>query len=135
MNTDLLSPVPSAQFLASAMLAVLFLQSGLDKVMDFGGNLAWLQGHFSKTPLRSQVKAMLLTITVGEVLAGALAAIGAVQLATSGGTDFVRYGAQASTACIVLLFAGQRIAKDYAGAATLVPYFGLAAGTILLTTL
>jgi hypothetical protein len=35
----------------------------------------------------------------------------------------------------VLLFGGQRIAKDYAGAATLVPYFGLAAGTILLTTL
>ena len=135
MNTELLSPVPSAQFLASAMLAVLFLQSGLDKVMDFGGNLAWLQGHFSKTPLRGQVKAMLLTITVGEVLAGALAAIGAVQLATSCGTDFARYGAQASAACIVLLFAGQRIAKDYAGAATLVPYFGLAAGTILLTTL
>jgi hypothetical protein len=34
-----------------------------------------------------------------------------------------------------MLFFGQRIAKDYVGAAALVPYFILSAGTVLLMTL
>jgi hypothetical protein len=34
-----------------------------------------------------------------------------------------------------MLFFGQRLARDYAGAASLVPYFGLCAGTILLLAL
>ena len=36
------------QVLASAFLAVLFLQSGIDKVTDRRGNLDWLTGHFAK---------------------------------------------------------------------------------------
>jgi len=30
-------------------LAILFIQSGLDKVFDWNGNLGWLTGHFEKT--------------------------------------------------------------------------------------
>ena len=35
----------------AAMVAILFLQSGLDKALDWKGNLAWLTGHFAKSPL------------------------------------------------------------------------------------
>jgi hypothetical protein len=45
------------------------------------------------------------------------------------------YGAQLATIDIVLLFFGQRIAKDYAGAASLVPYFILCVADVLLLTL
>lgn len=132
MNTDLLLPIPSMQFLATAMIAILFLQSGIDKVIDFGGNLSWLQGHFSKSPLRGQVKAMLVVVTVTEITAGALAAGGAAQLAFSGGTGLALWGSQLAAANVVMLFFGQRIAKDYAGAASLVPYFVLCAGCAVL---
>jgi hypothetical protein len=45
------------------------------------------------------------------------------------------YGAQLASIDILLLFFGQRIAKDYAGAAALIPYFILCVGNILVLTL
>ena len=45
------------------------------------------------------------------------------------------YGAVASAFAIVALFFGQRMAKDYAGAATLVPYFLLTLAAIYLLAL
>ena len=40
MIERLLEPVTAAQVLFTAMLAICFLQSGIDKVVDFKGNLA-----------------------------------------------------------------------------------------------
>lgn len=127
-----LEPLAAAQVLATAMLAICFLQSGIDKVVDFKGNLAWLTGHFSKTPLRGQVAPMLVVVTILECAAGALCAVGVVQLALGNGTKAALYGAELSGLNIVMLFFGQRIAKDYAGAATLVSYFILCIGAIVL---
>ncbi|MSR19023.1 MAG: DoxX family membrane protein [Phycisphaerales bacterium] len=132
---QLLSPVPFAQVLTALLLAILFLQSGLDKVFDYSGNLSWLQSHFAKSPLRSQVKVMLIVVTVAEVLAGVLALVGAGQLAMTGQKSWAMWGAQLAALDIVLLFLGQRVAKDYAGAAALVPYFILCIGNVLLLTL
>ncbi len=134
MIDRLLDPIVAAQVLATAMLAICFLQSGIDKVVDFKGNLAWLTGHFSKTPLRSQVAPMLVVVTILECAAGALCAVGVIQLALGNGTKAALYGAELSALNIVMLFFGQRIAKDYAGAATLVSYFILCVGAILLLT-
>ena len=47
------------QILASAFLAILFLQSGIDKVIYRRGNLEWLTGHFAKSPLAGIVPALL----------------------------------------------------------------------------
>ena len=135
MLQQLLQPITFAQFATALFVAILFLQSGLDKVFNFADNLGWLTGHFSKTPFRNQVKAMLVTITVAEMLAGLLAMAGAVQIAWSGQLTCAMYGAQLATIDIVLLFFGQRIAKDYAGAASLVPYFILCVADVLLLTL
>ncbi len=132
MIERLLEPVFAAQVLVTAMLAICFLQSGIDKVVDFKGNLAWLTGHFSKTPLRGQVAPMLVVVTILECAAGALCAVGVVQLALGNGTKAALYGAELSALNIVMLFFGQRIAKDYAGAATLVSYFILCVGAIVL---
>lgn len=132
MLDRLLEPLTAAQLLTTAMLAICFLQSGIDKVVDFRGNLAWLTGHFSKTPFRGQVAPMLAVITILECAAGALCAVGVVQIALGNGTKAALYGAELSALNIVLLFFGQRIAKDYAGAATLVSYFILCVGAIVL---
>ncbi len=135
MLNNLLNPIPFAQLMTSLFLAILFLQSGLDKVFNFADNLGWLTGHFSKTPFRGQVKLMLITITIAEVAAGALALMGAGQIAMNGEKTFAMYGAQLATLDIVMLFFGQRIAKDYAGAASLVPYLILCVGQVVLLTL
>lgn len=132
MIDRLLDPLASAQLLTASILAILFLQSGLDKVFDFRGNLAWLREHFSKSPLRGQVMPMLAVIAMTECAAGAAAAIGAVQIAAVGKAGFALSAAQLAALNIVMLFFGQRLAKDYAGAASLVPYFILSVGAILL---
>jgi hypothetical protein len=134
MLDRILEPTTCAQCLTLAMLAILFLQSGLDKVFDFPGNLAWLTGHFAKSPLRGMVVPMLLTITLTEVAAGALCAAGLLHLALHDTTVLALWGARLATANIVMLFFGQRLAKDYAGAAALVPYFILCAGALVLLT-
>ncbi len=132
---NLLDPILFSQVITSLLLSILFLQSGLDKVFNFADNLSWLQGHFSKTPFRNQVKKMLVSIAILEVLAGILALVGVGQMAMSGQKTWAMYGAQVAAFDILLLFFGQRIAKDYAGAASLVPYFILCVGEVLLLSL
>lgn len=117
-----------ARVATAVLLAILFLQSGVDKVVDRKGNVDWLTGHFSKSPLARLVVPMLTTITIVEVLAGALSGIGAVQLLVTTDRTIAALGALLAVAAILMLFFGQRIAKDYAGAAALVPYFVVAAG-------
>ena len=52
------------QTFVSLFLAILFLHSGMDKVMDWRGNLGYLQPHFAKSPLASVVPAILLILTL-----------------------------------------------------------------------
>jgi uncharacterized membrane protein YphA (DoxX/SURF4 family) len=120
------------QVFSSAFLAVLFLQSGIDKVIDHRGNLEWLKAHFAKSPLAGVVHVLLTAITILEVLAGALSAIGCITLIISRGTILAFYGAVTSAVALIALFFGQRMAKDYAGAAVLVPYFLVTLVTIYL---
>jgi len=111
------------QIFASVFLAILFLQSGIDKIVDRRGNFEWLKGHFAKSPLAGLVPALLICITILEVAAGALSAIGCVLLLVCKDSTIAFYGAILSATAITALFFGQRMAKDYAGAAVLVPYF------------
>ena len=120
------------QVLASAFLAILFLQSGIDKVIDRRGNLEWLKGHFAKSPLAGFVPAMVTVITIMEIAAGGLSAVGCAAILLRQGSTIAFYGAVLAAISIVALFFGQRMAKDYAGAATLVPYFLLTLAAIYL---
>lgn len=132
MLKNLSNPAVIAQCLTSLFLAILFLQSGLDKVLNFKSNLSWLEGHFSKTFLKGLVPFLLATLTVTEVLAGALSLLGTAQIFIFNQKTFALYGAELSALSVVMLFFGQRIAQDYAGAASLVPYFLVSIGAILL---
>ena len=123
------------QVLASAFVAILFLQSGIDKIIDRRGNLDWLKGHFAKSPLAGMVPLMVTAITILELLAGALSAFGCVMILLRRDSTFAFDGAVVSALAIVALFFGQRMAKDYAGAATLVPYFLLTLAAIYLLAL
>ena len=118
-----MDPLGLARIFVCAFFAATFIQSGLDKIFDWKGNLDWLNGHFSKTFLKSQVPMMLGTVTLIEVAAGFGCLASIVVLLVKGPME-VPTGAL-SLVCLnlVMLLAGQRIAKDYAGAASLPGYF------------
>jgi diacylglycerol kinase len=120
------------QILVSAFLAILFLQSAIDKVVDRRGNFEFLQGHFAKSPLAGMVPLLVTLITILEMLAGVLSGIGCVVILAANNSAVAFYGAVISAISILALFFGQRMAKDYVGAAVLVPYFLLCLVAIYL---
>lgn len=119
--------------LGAMLLAILFIQSGLDKVFDWKGNLGWLNGHFSKTFLSGFVPMLLATITVMEIGTGILSVAGVISLIVSSSLILIFYGALFGALSLLALFFGQRVANDYPGAAVIVPYFILTLILIYLT--
>lgn len=127
-----ISPLLFMQVSCLTLLAILFLQSGLDKVFNYKGNLEWLQSHFAKSPLSGTVGLLMPAITILEVAAGVCAAIGVVTLLMSASTSFGMLGAQLSVLSILALFFGQRMAQQYDGAASLTTYFLISILTVYL---
>jgi hypothetical protein len=101
-------------------------------VVDRAGNREYLNAHFARSPLAGTVGPMFLVITILEVSAGALSGVGCALLLLTRDSTVAYLGAAIGGVNIVALFFGQRVAKDYAGAAALVPYFLLALAAIYL---
>lgn len=127
------SALELARVLFSALLGVLFVQSGVDKIVDRAGNIGWLTGHFAKTPFAGQVPLLLSGITALELAAGGASGVGAVAILIGAGRGFAVLGALLSLVTLLCLFVGQRLAKDYPGSAVLANFFLLVlAGLFLL---
>ena len=122
----LLEPIFLARILVCAFFAVLFLHSGLDKVFDWAGNMGWLGPHFAKSPVKGMVPLLLGIITATEVSAGVTCTFAVFVLFLGGPAWIPVVGVGLASLNLVMLFAGQRIAKDYAGAAVLAAYFAVA---------
>lgn len=112
-----------ATILALVLLAVTFIQSAYDKTMYWKDNLDWLKGHFAATPIRNMVPFSLFLILVLELISGILCLSGCIQLLVNNGRTFGLYGAVFSCITLIFLLVGQRMAKDYDGARTIVIYF------------
>ena len=132
MQIDLILKNLPALF-AALLVAILFIQSGLDKVFDWKGNMEWLTGHFSKTFLSRFVWIMLAKLTVLELATGLASLAGIVYFLLIGSTVLIFWAATLGALTLIGLFFGQRIAKDYPGAAVLVPYFILLTSLMYLT--
>lgn len=113
----------TASILVLAFLAISFIQSGYDKVFHWKDNISWLMGHFSKTILKNVVPLALFNVLVLELISGVLCVVGAIELFVNGGRLFGYYGGVFSCITLLMLLFGQRLAKDYDGARTIVIYF------------
>jgi hypothetical protein len=109
--------------LAAGFLSITFLQSGLDKLINYKDNYSWLAGQFSKTFLRHTIVLLLPVLTIMELLSGLLTAGGAVLLWLSKGTNPLCYGFALTGLTMLMLLFGQRVSKQYDGAAALTGYF------------
>ncbi|MFC6877414.1 DoxX family protein [Flavobacterium myungsuense] len=112
-----------ASILVLVLLAVTFIQSGYDKAIYWKDNLTWLKSHFEKTRLKNHVPLALFHILVLELISGILAVVGCVQLMINNGRTFGLYAGIFSCITLIMLLFGQRLAKDYDGARTIILYF------------
>jgi uncharacterized membrane protein YphA (DoxX/SURF4 family) len=113
----------STEILILLFLIVTFLQSGVDKITDWKGNLSFIKGHFESSPLKNMVPLLLAVILLIEIIASAFMIVGVYQLFTSENSTYALIGVELSALTLIFLLIGQRLAKDYAGAMTLAVYF------------
>ena len=109
--------------LIGIFISIALLQSGIDKVLDRKDNLSWLSDHFSDTILNKNVPLLLLIVTIFELLSGFLLFLGALYNIIFSNSDLLILGFLTSSINFIFLFFGQRVAKDYDGAAVIVNYF------------
>lgn len=118
-----ISPLSVSQVLIALFLAICFIQSGIDKIIDYKGNLDWLMAHFSNSPLKNMVPLLLMIITLSELLGGFLCSVGIFDFLINNTKSLLLYGFIVNAISLIALFLGQRLAKDYEGAAVLLGYF------------
>jgi uncharacterized membrane protein YphA (DoxX/SURF4 family) len=127
----LASDCPEGAFAAESLiglgvalfLSIVFLQSGLDKVFDWKGNLEYLSQLFAKSPLAGPVAPLLAVVTAAEVAAGALSALGVIGILFFESSLLAAWGAAVAALSLLMVLFGQRMAKAYADAAVIAPYF------------
>ncbi|RPH06902.1 MAG: DoxX family membrane protein [bacterium TMED46] len=116
-------PLVLCQILIAIFISIAFMQSGLDKILDRKGNLEFFKAHFANTFLKNFTTLLLSILTILELI-GALMLIYGIYFAFAYRTTlWIFYGFVVLALTLTFLFAGQRISKDYLGAADLVPYF------------
>ena len=111
------------QSLIAIFISIALIQSGIDKINDRKGNLDWLIDHFSNTIFNNYVPFLLSILTVFELLSGIILITGALFNLLYSNFNILIVGFLLSSVNFIFLFLGQRIAKDYAGAAVIVNYF------------
>ena len=114
-----------AEILILLFLTITFLQSGIDKLTDWSGNVSFIKDHFKQSPLKNTVPLLVGTILVLEIVTGVLMSIGIYQLASTGAKEVALLGIEFAGICLLFLLIGQRLAKDYVGAMSLAVYFTL----------
>ncbi len=111
------------RLLFSAFTAILFIQSGMDKVFNYEGEKSFYKDHFKDSFLKNTIGLLMPTITVMELASGFLSGVGLLYYIFTGEKSIACWGMLFSCLSILMLFFGQRVAKDYTGASTLVGYF------------
>lgn len=121
-----IEPLWFGQLAVMAFFAIAFLQSAVDKLLDSQGNLDFLGGHFAASPLGNMVPLMFWVIAVLETVTGLCCAVGFILLLTGAGSGLAIAGLELALLSLLCLFFGQRLAKDYPGAAVLTAYVAVA---------
>ena len=119
------------QVLSSIFFAIVFFQSGIDKVIDRKGNINFFENHFKNTLFHKIYAQALTALMLLELIAASLCAYGCIYSIVYKNTDFIFYGLLVTSFILLSLLLGQRIAKDYVGAADIAIYFILCIITII----
>ena len=105
---------------------IVFIQSGLDKVYDYKGNLSFLNtllGGFFSSGL---ITLALVSVTILELSSGLLCLLGILDVVFNNSNFTGLIGLIVGSLALLILLFGQRVSKNYDGAKTIAVYFILA---------
>ena len=105
---------------------IVFIQSGLDKVYDYKGNLSFLNtllGGFFSSGL---INLALVSVTILELTSGLLCLLGILDVVFNNSNFTGLIGLIVGSLALLVLLFGQRVSKNYDGAKTIAVYFILA---------
>ena len=120
-----------AQILVSIYFSIVFFQSSLDKINDREGNLKFFNHHFKGTFFQNYTSISLNFLALLEITSAFLCCFGIFYNLSYHDSIFIYYGLLMIAIVLLSLLLGQRLAKDYAGAAVITIYFILCIVTIL----
>lgn len=113
------------------IFAIVWLQSGVSKLIGFKGELAYFNQQFKSTwGIKHMVKESLVLITVLEIGSGLIQIAAIYSLWASQDLILCYWAGLTNLFTLFTLITGQRMAKDYAGAQGIMVY--IVAAMILL---
>ena len=119
-------PEKVAFLLVLVFFLIVFIQSGLDKIFDYKGNLNFLKDllkiYFSQT----LIELALISVTILELTSGILCLIGIIDFVFNDSNFIGLLGLIIGSIALLVLLFGQRVSKNYDGAKTIAIYFILA---------
>jgi len=119
-------PEKVAFLLVLVFFLIVFIQSGLDKILDYKGNLNFLKDllkiYFSPT----LIELALISVTILELTSGILCLIGIINFVFNDSNFIGLLGLIIGSIALLVLLFGQRVSKNYDGAKTIAIYFVLA---------
>ena len=125
-NFTIMVPEKITFILVLAFFSIVFIQSGVDKVFDYKGNLSFLndllRGFFSR-PL---INFALISVAILELTSGILCLIGIFDAIFNPSYFIGKLGLIIGSLALLVLLFGQRVSKNYDGAKTIAVYFILA---------
>ena len=111
------------QILSSLFFSIVFFQSGIDKIIDRKGNLEFFKDHFKDTLLNKIFSPALSILAFLEITTAGVCLFGFTYSLIFADTTFIFYGLLLAGLVLLMLLFGQRVAKDYIGAADITVYF------------
>ena len=131
MSTLNFNNIEIAQILVSIFFSIVFFQSSIDKINDREGNLKFFNHHFKGTFFQNYTAISLNLLALLEITSAFLCFVGIFYKLLYHDSIFIYYGLLMSAIVLLSLLFGQRLAKDYTGAADITIYFILCIVTIL----
>ena len=124
MLIDLFSFTLIPLILILLFLSIVFIQSSLDKVLNWKTNLDFTINTLSSKFPKYLVLLGLLSVTFFELVGGFSSLFGIVEICMGSNSLFwSKIGIYSSSLALLILLTGQRISMNYEDAKTIVIYF------------
>jgi uncharacterized membrane protein YphA (DoxX/SURF4 family) len=122
-----------AFLLILCFFTIVFVQSGLDKILDKKRNLNYLNSLLKPFFSSLLIRFAFHSVTTLELASGLFCLAGLVEYFFYSSSFFGLIGLVVGSLALLVLLFGQRVSKNYDGAKTLAVYFILAMAGIVLS--
>ena len=123
MGIKFKDPLVLCQVFIAIFFIIIFIQSGLDKIISRQENIIFFKDHFSNSPFKNHTSFLLTILTFTELVCGFTLIYGIYYSFIERTTLWIFYGFVFCVINLFFLLIGQRVAKDYNGASDLGIYF------------